>query len=49
MRAPTRLAKRAIHALNRFYFARVGWPGPRSATCSSFASGQQRRFEQAGQ
>jgi hypothetical protein len=25
---PTRLAKRAIHALNRFYFARVGWPGP---------------------
>jgi len=28
VRVPTRLAKRAIHAFNRFYFSRVGRPGP---------------------
>jgi ubiquinone/menaquinone biosynthesis C-methylase UbiE len=28
VRVPTRLAKRAIHAFNRFYFARIGRPGP---------------------
>ena len=28
VRVPTRLAKGAIHAFNRFYFAHIGRPGP---------------------